>query len=64
MISIKQKDENILFAQRLKEAGVEVKVAFYDNAFHGIVAMVKNWVGFQKARDISEDMITFIKENL
>ena len=29
------KDEGILYAERLKEAGVDVKIAFYEKAFHG-----------------------------
>ena len=30
------KDEGLLYAERLKEANVDCKIAFYENAFHGI----------------------------
>ena len=28
------KDEGLLYAERLKEANVDCKIAFYENAFH------------------------------
>ncbi len=35
------KDEGLLYAERLKEANVDCKIAFYENAFHGISNLLK-----------------------
>jgi hypothetical protein len=47
----------LLYAQRLRKAGVEVEIAFYENAFHSMVPMIENLLGFQKARDFQADTI-------
>jgi acetyl esterase/lipase len=58
------KEDGLLYAQRLREASVEVEIAFYENAFHGMVPMIENLLGFQKARDIQADTIKYLKSNL
>ena len=58
------KDEGILYAERLKEANVDVKVAFYEKAFHGIVNHIHSIVGYKIAVQIQNDLIDFLKENL
>jgi acetyl esterase/lipase len=58
------KDEGILYAERLKEAGVDVKVAFYELGFHGIVNSVNRMIGFQASRNMQKDLIEYIKLNL
>ena len=58
------KDEGILYAERMKEANVTVKIAFYEKAFHGISNLVDKYMGFQGARDIQKDLIDYLKNNL
>lgn len=58
------KDEGVLYAQRLKEAGVDVKIAFYHDAFHGIARFIRPFFGFNIAREMQSNLITFIKENI
>jgi acetyl esterase/lipase len=57
------KDEGLLYAQRLRAVGVEVKVAFYENAFHGIVNLVVKEF-FPVAVKIQSDLIEYLKSNL
>jgi acetyl esterase/lipase len=58
------KDEGLLYAERLKKNGVPVHVAFYEDAFHAIITFPDENFGFQKARDIRNDMIKYLKSNL
>lgn len=58
------KDEALLYAERLKEANVDVEIAFYEKAFHGIQSLVNNLLGYQIARDIRSDLIEYLKKNL
>lgn len=58
------KDEALLYAERLRKAGVPVKVAFYEDAFHGIASMVHEVYGYKMARDMQNDLIKYIEENL
>jgi acetyl esterase/lipase len=58
------KDEGLLYAQRLKEVGIDVTIGFYKNAFHGIVPMTDKIMGYQIARDMQNDLIKYLKLNL
>ena len=58
------KDEGLLYAERLREAGVEVRISFYENAFHGMANQVDKINGFQKSRDIQKDLIDYLKSNI
>jgi acetyl esterase/lipase len=58
------KDEGLLYAERLKENNVEVKVAFYEKGFHGMALLVGKQGGFQAARKIQSDLIEYMKFNL
>lgn len=58
------KDECLLYAERLKEAGVDVHLAFYENAFHGMANLVTTTFGFEKARLMQKDLIEYLKVNL
>lgn len=58
------KDDALLFAQRLKEAGVNTHVEFYTDAFHGMAIMTQPGLGYQKARDIQDDLLKYLQKNL
>jgi len=58
------KDEGILYAQRLKEAMVDVKINFVENAFHGMAALTHKISGFESARKIQKDLIEYMKLNV
>ena len=58
------KDEGLLYAERLKEANVDVTVAFYENAFHGMANQVGKQVGLQTAREIQNELIDYLKLNI
>ncbi len=55
------KDETLLYAERLREAGVPVHVAFYENAFHGIASFPSS---FSVAKQMQDDLISFIKSKI
>lgn len=57
------KDEGLLYAQRLKEAGVEVEIAFYPNGFHGMSSMIDEY-GYQLSRDMQAHLLNYLKNNL
>jgi hypothetical protein len=54
----------LLYAERLKKAGVEVNVAFYEKAFHGIMGFTHDLFGYEIARAIENDMINYLRLNL
>lgn len=55
-----RKDEGLIFAERLKKAGNEVDVVYYENGYHGIILAENTLIG-QKMR---KDIIKFVKRNL
>ena len=58
------KDEGLLYAERLKEANVDVKIAFYEKAFHGIHVFINKLFGFDLSIQIRNELIEYIKINL
>ena len=58
------KDEALLYAERLKDAGIQTYVDFFENSFHGIVSMTHGIYGYQIARDMQDSLIKYLKENI
>ena len=58
------KDEALLYAERLKDAGIQTHVDFFENSFHGIVSMTHGIYGYQIARDMQDSLVKYLKENL
>jgi acetyl esterase/lipase len=57
------KDEGLLYAQHLKQAGVEVKLTFYEKAFHGVAHLIMKEI-FPVALKMQSNLIDFLKSNL
>jgi acetyl esterase/lipase len=55
------KDQELIYAQRLRNNGVQVRIAYYDNALHGTHFL--SFLGFKRAQRIMDDMVEFLKEN-
>ncbi len=51
------KDEGLLYAERLREAGVPVTVAFYEDAFHSQATLTSS---FPIARQIQSEILSYI----
>ena len=58
------KDEGILYAERLKEAGIDVHLAFYDKAFHGIAGLVGSSFEMEIAKKMQTDLVKYLRVNL
>lgn len=58
------KDEGILYSERLRNAGVEVIVKFYENGFHGIVPLINGNIGYVLAKTMLNDLIQYLKNKL
>jgi acetyl esterase/lipase len=56
--------KGILYAERLKKAGVDVNLAFYEHAFHGIIGFTQPYLGFNIAIDIQNDLFMYLEKNL
>ena len=55
------KDEYLLYAERLREVGVPVHLAFYENAFHGIASYTSI---FRAAKQMQDDLVNFIRSKI
>ena len=55
------KDDNLIFAGRLKKVGVKSEIAYYDTCYHGMVPVINEYT---LARKISDNLIKFISENI
>ena len=55
------KDENLIYAERLKMAGVNVETEFYEEGFHGVLSLPKF---FNVSHKIINDIITFLNDNM
>jgi acetyl esterase/lipase len=58
------KDESLIYAERLRRCGVEVKVEYYEDGFHGILTFLDNNSPNTVALKIVEDLIKYIKKNV
>lgn len=58
------KDEGLILSERLRQAGVDVKVAFYEQCFHGMVSMMHSFNWFHLSTKILNDLILYINLNV
>ncbi|CAF0757928.1 unnamed protein product, partial [Brachionus calyciflorus] len=58
------KDEGMLYAERLRKAGVDVKIQFYEHGFHGMASLVSESTGYDLAKVMLNDLIEYLQFNL
>ena len=58
------KDEDIIYAERLRKNGVNVKIAFYENGFHGMITFIHKDLLNTTASIMVDNLIQYISENL
>lgn len=58
------KDEGLILSERLKQAGVQVQVAYYEQCFHGMVSMFHSFNWFHLTTTILNDLVLYINSNL
>jgi acetyl esterase/lipase len=61
------KDESLLYAERLKKAGVDVDIVFYDNkdAYHGVATQTdRNGREGKQARIMQDHLISYLEFHL
>ena len=58
------KDEALIYAERLRRAGVAVNVKYYKTAYHGIFGALRPPLDYKIAHDMVRDIQDFISANL
>ena len=58
------KDEGLIYAERLKMAGVKVDTAYYEDSFHGSVSFIGSTTGLNRSKQMNSDLIDYLKNNL
>ena len=57
------KDENLIYAERLKMAGVDVKTEYYENGFH-IAINLSGFQAFDVSTKMINDIIDYLRKNI
>ncbi|XP_033748456.1 neutral cholesterol ester hydrolase 1-like [Pecten maximus] len=58
------RDDGLIYYQRLKQAGVKVRLAHYPEGFHGMIFFFKGPMPFQVGIRAMDDLVDFLKANL
>lgn len=58
------KDEQLIYAERLKSVNRPVKIKYYKKAFHGMAPMVDKKWGFALSRKMMNDLIGYIHKHV
>jgi arylacetamide deacetylase-like 3/4 len=56
------KDECLIFSERLRKNNVSVEVAYYEDAFHGILPYLDSTNGYKISRKIFDDLANYLKK--
>jgi acetyl esterase/lipase len=57
------KDEGLIYSERLKRNNVSVEVAYYEDAFHGILPYLDSENGYKISRKIFDDLTSYLKRS-
>lgn len=55
------KDEGLIYSERLRNAGVQVDVQFYEHCFHGVKSFVNDLYGMKSAKILRDNLVQLIK---
>ncbi|XP_005109338.2 neutral cholesterol ester hydrolase 1 [Aplysia californica] len=58
------RDDGLIYAQRLKKAGVNVHLAHYQEGFHGMIFFFDGPIAFDVGKRAMQDLVSFLQENL
>ncbi len=58
------KDQILIYSERLRANGVPVEVAYYENAYHGMVPFIDEHSGYELSRIIFNDLVKYINDNI
>ena len=58
------KDEQLLYAERLKSVRRKVEIAYYKDGFHGMAPLIDSERGFKLSRKMLNDLAEYIKQNV
>lgn len=58
------KDEGLIYAERLKRNNCSVTVAYYENAFHGILTYIDENYGYRISKIIFNNLTDYILKNV
>jgi len=58
------RDDGLIYAQRLKKAGVKVHLAHYPEGFHGMIFFFDGPIAFDVGKRAMSDLVTFLQEHL
>lgn len=58
------KDENLIFAQRLRNNGVSISVSFCEDGYHGMITDISKGYLNRNSIKLVDDMVQFIKSKI
>ena len=58
------KDENLIYAARLQKNGVETDIAFYEDAYHGVIGSISKEMYNTIAVKMVDDLVNYIQKNI
>ncbi len=58
------KDEGLIYSERLRRAGVDTNVQFYEDCFHGVFQLNDPKIGFKIAHRMVNDLSVYILQNV
>lgn len=58
------KDEQLLYAERLKSVNRPIEIAYYKNGFHGMAPLISSKWGFELSRKMLSDLAKYISKNI
>ncbi|XP_071093503.1 neutral cholesterol ester hydrolase 1-like [Haliotis cracherodii] len=58
------RDDGLMYAQRLKNAGVDVHLAHYKEGFHGMIFFFDGPIPFEVGKRALADLVAFLKKRL
>ncbi|XP_035692585.1 neutral cholesterol ester hydrolase 1-like [Branchiostoma floridae] len=58
------RDDGIMFAERLEQVGVRVRLEHFQKGFHGVLNLIRKPLEFQVGKEMMKSLVSFLNENL